>query len=303
MLRFLRILGLLRILFFIFVLTPILLIVPWISGIKNVIVVMAGVFLWFIMFNLIIVKFGEIIDGYYFKYIPCKHGIRGAQYNIEICPECTAEKERIDKEEEQKKELEIIETKRRELEKYNAWVNNVRETEYLLTMNPDKFEELVCHLFEKIGYKTELTPITGDHGIDAYLYSENEKIVLQCKRVKNKVGEPVIRDLFGAMHDTKSNYAILVTTGKVSKQAHEWIKDKPIRIIELLELRKLINQYFPIDVKILPDIKPIMGKSMNCPLCGNHLRMINGKRGAFLGCMSYPACTYTRSVSNRKPWE
>lgn len=265
-----------------------------------------GIILWAI-FAVVYLEIISFINNRYndikYRYKKCKHGITGAIRDCSLCPECAAENKRMIEEQAKKREFEKAEAKRKELEEYNEWAKNVRLNEYLLKMRPEKFEELACNLFEKIGYTTELTPRTGDHGVDAYLYNENEKIVLQCKRVKNSVGEPVIRDLYGAVHDTKSNSAIIVTTGKVSQKAREWIKDKPIRIIELDELRRLISEHFPLNVMTIPDIKPIVGQSMFCPKCGNRLRIINGRRGPFLGCISYPRCNYTRSVSINKPWK
>ena len=34
-----------------------------------------------------------------------------------------------------------------------------------------------------------------------------------------------------------------------------------------------------------------------CPLCGNDLIEKNGRNGLFIGCKSYPRCTYTRDIN------
>lgn len=33
-----------------------------------------------------------------------------------------------------------------------------------------------------------------------------------------------------------------------------------------------------------------------CPKCDSVLRLVTGKNGAFLGCSSYPKCTFTKGV-------
>lgn len=33
-----------------------------------------------------------------------------------------------------------------------------------------------------------------------------------------------------------------------------------------------------------------------CPECGSELSIKNGKSGAFLGCVNYPTCSYTRAI-------
>ena len=40
-----------------------------------------------------------------------------------------------------------------------------------------------------------------------------------------------------------------------------------------------------------------------CPECGSELAIKNSKAGAFLGCVSYPNCKYTRSVVEQEKFE
>ena len=114
-------------------------------------------------------------------------------------------------------------------------------------MDPQMFEHLVCTLFEKMGYAVTRTPYAGDNGSDGFLLKSGTRSVLQAKRVKGRVGEPILRDLFGTMHATQCAEAVVVTTGTVSEKARLWAKNKPIRIIELEELRDLINSHFSED--------------------------------------------------------
>jgi restriction system protein len=116
--------------------------------------------------------------------------------------------------------------------------------------------------------------------------------------VQGSVGEPILRDLFGTMHAEKCDNAIVVTTGKISKQAREWIAEKPIRIIELKELRLLIDKHF-VESDIVPrDFDPNVPhlesdfESKFCPKCGSRLLLREGRRGQFYSCSDYPKCNY-----------
>jgi len=128
-----------------------------------------------------------------------------------------------------------------------VFLKGIQRSEYLRALNPREFEKLICELFRRMGYEVELTRYTGDNGVDGYLIKNGKKFVLQCKRVKGSVGEPVLRDLYGTMHAESATECYVVTTGKVSRQAHLWAKGKPINIIELNELRQLIERYFKIN--------------------------------------------------------
>lgn len=270
------------------------------TGSEDLAFVSCGVFLFIIVIIYYCVE--SLKDKYsHWKYkrSKCLHGIRYANVNPSLCPECFKDyQDRIAKDAE-KRVTEEQEAIRKEKEKYQQWLYNIRSTDYLLSIDPLKFEALICHLLRHMGYNAELTSATGDHGIDINLHDGNKKIAVQCKRVKNSVGEPVIRDLYGAMIDSGSSSAIIVTTGRVSKNARAWIEDKPIRIIEMIELQQLITRYIPQSFENLDKEKLNKDTSSRCPRCGNHLRLIDGKHGSFYGCYSYPKCNYTRSYSQQ----
>lgn len=40
-----------------------------------------------------------------------------------------------------------------------------------------------------------------------------------------------------------------------------------------------------------------------CPECGSELKLKNSKAGAFLGCVSYPVCHYTRPIVDQEKFE
>jgi len=227
---------------------------------------------------------------------PCDHGVIGARLNPSKCPSCTAQQVARAAQQQIEQEAERKGQERERLRAYREWAERVRLPEYLKSMDPRAFEDLVCKLFVQLGYRVESTPYAGDSGADGYLYKDGQKAVLQCKRVQGSVGEPVLRDIFGTMHAERAASAIVVTTGKVSRQAREWVAGKPIRIIELDELRRLLDQQFSPDSVVPPDFVPIPTNPPVCPQCGKSLRLVRGPHGKFLGCTGYPSCRYTRAA-------
>jgi restriction system protein len=226
--------------------------------------------------------------------LPCKHGIIGANQEPCLCQVCQKEIEerRIAAEAEHKAKLQKQQAEKQRI--YNEWLYNLRLPEYLISIDPRDFEHLVCELFRRLGYKAEVTAYIGDNGIDAYLEKDGEKSILQCKRVQGSVGEPIIRDLYGAMHASCASSAFIVTTGSASNKAKQWVGDKPIRIIEFQELRKLIDDNFKED-EIVPESFSVEANGIRmCPRCGSALRQVKSRTGKFLGCTSYPNCRYTQ---------
>jgi HJR/Mrr/RecB family endonuclease len=186
-------------------------------------------------------------EEYKRRFAPCSHGTAGAVYGFTTCSQC--EQERIVKEQaaKRKAEQEAAQIRAAEEQAYREWVAKIRLPEYLLKMHPEEFERLVCTLFERMGFDVEHTQYSGDGGIDGYLKKDGQLSVLQCKRVKGSVGQPVLRDLFGTMHAVGAKEGVVVTTGKVSTQARAWLQGKPIRIYELDELTACIRTYFKED--------------------------------------------------------
>jgi hypothetical protein len=258
------------------------------------------------------------------RVVACRHGVMGAAFGNVECEKCKQEREQEElrrRSEELRKQRDEETTaaqrqKERE-EQWREWLKNIRMPSYLQTMHPLKFEELVCDLFRRMGYEVEPTPPSGDSGVDAYLRQQGQLRVLQCKRVKDKIGAPILRDLFGTMQHVRAVEGILTTTGHTSDKASEWAKGKPIRIIELEELVTLIRQHYsedevvpanfevPQSMAVSPPMQargsPLNDTGDGCPRCGRPLRVVHGSRGDFLGCSGYPACNFARALKKPRP--
>lgn len=108
---------------------------------------------------------------------------------------------------------------------------DLNKLEDIKSLDPVVFENFVGNLFGILGYQVETTAITGDEGVDLLLKKGGSLAVVQCKRYKGSVGQPVIRDLYGAMLHHKAKEAYLVTTGNITLPAQTFAKDKPIHLI------------------------------------------------------------------------
>jgi len=124
---------------------------------------------------------------------------------------------------------------RREL-KQSSSLADLRE------LSPDDFEKVVVEIFNQAGVKAEQVGESGDHGIDVVLESKTGKHwVAQCKRYKGKVGEPVIRDFYGAMLHEQATRGFMITTGTFTRQARAWSEGKPIILWDGDKLYALIE--------------------------------------------------------------
>lgn len=112
-----------------------------------------------------------------------------------------------------------------------------------------EFEKLIYNILIKIGFRANLTKSSGDGGIDIEAFYDGiffkGKYVIQCKRWDSKVGEPVLRDLFGTMISNNALKGILITTNYFSKHAKDFCIGKNVELIDrdqLIELVKILNE-------------------------------------------------------------
>jgi restriction system protein len=106
----------------------------------------------------------------------------------------------------------------------------------LMELTPSEFETLVANLFGKMGLESKLTRSSRDGGVDCVAFDRRPilggKVVIQAKRYKNTVGVSAVRDLYGTMQHEGANKGILVTTSGYGADAFDFVKDKPIELID-----------------------------------------------------------------------
>lgn len=108
-------------------------------------------------------------------------------------------------------------------------------------MSGYEFEELICSLFKKQGFKTILTKKTNDQGIDIIAEKSNSKIGIQTKRYSKKVGNSAIQEVSTGLSYYNLNKGIVVTNNYFTKSAIElanangillWDREKLIEKID-----------------------------------------------------------------------
>ena len=122
----------------------------------------------------------------------------------------------------------------------------------LQSLDGHTFEGLVADLLRAMGLRVERSKLSADGGIDAIAYCDKPllkgKYIVQCKRQKAPVGEPVLRDLYGTVMSERAAKGILVTTSHFTQSAHRFAQGKPIELISGSELIELLQEKGLLDV-------------------------------------------------------
>lgn len=121
---------------------------------------------------------------------------------------------------------------------YKAWELRTR-IEYWRSLSGRGFERELGAAFSRQGFAVELTPASGDHGIDIILRRAGRKTIVQCKATAKPVGPAVARELYGTLQASGADDAILAATGGVTTGVRAFISGKPITVMTLTEIVNL----------------------------------------------------------------
>jgi restriction system protein len=149
--------------------------------------------------------------------------------------------------------------------------------------------------FREQGYAVEIAGAQGDHGTDLVVSRADERAIVQCKNYRAwSVGEPVLRDLFGAMHAADAARAYLVTTGRLSGPASAWIRGKPIEVWDGPALAGRAGPGSPTQQTVVASTLDAL-VNRPCLRCGATLIERTNRRSGerFLGCSRVPVCRET----------
>ena len=116
----------------------------------------------------------------------------------------------------------------------------------LQSLDGHAFEGLVADLLRAMGLRIERSKLSADGGVDVIAYCDEPFLkgthIVQCKRQKAPVGEPVLRDLYGTVMSERAAKGILVTTSRFTRSARRFAADKPIELISGSELIGLLQE-------------------------------------------------------------
>ena len=113
-----------------------------------------------------------------------------------------------------------------------------------------KFEGLAGEFFERAGFRVDLGPGRGDGGVDVRVWAPADDVakpplvLVQCKRVKQKVSQVVVKALWADVSDEGARSGLIVTTSSLAPSAEtvRTARGYPIAAVERRTLQSWIEQ-------------------------------------------------------------
>lgn len=139
---------------------------------------------------------------------------------------------------------------KRFIDSYNV-ISDINVGENLAAMDWRDFENLIRELFEKEfsadGSEVKITRTSKDGGVDAVVFDPDPirggKIIIQAKRYTNVVGVSAVRDLYGTVMNEGATKGILVTTSDYGADSYNFVKDKPLTLLNGANLLHLLGKH------------------------------------------------------------
>lgn len=130
-------------------------------------------------------------------------------------------------------------------------LDNMGADNNLAEMPWEDFEHLVREVFSREfsrdGAEVNVTQSSRDGGVDAIAFDPDPirggKFVIQAKRYNNVVPISAVRDLYGTMINEGATKGILVTTSYFGTDSQNFVKDKPLTLIDGQNLIYMMKKY------------------------------------------------------------
>ncbi|HTJ79718.1 MAG TPA: restriction endonuclease [Rariglobus sp.] len=167
-----------------------------------------------------------------------------------------------------------------------------------------EFEWLVGEAYRRQGYAVEESLGGGaDGGIDLMIRRDGGTWLVQCKQWKvQAVGAPIIREIFGLVTHHRANGAIIITSGRFTREAMTFAKGKTLELIDGPALFQLVKSVKANREPTTVSPAPVQSTAPSCPKCGNPMVERVARKGAnagnsFWGCSSFPKCNGVRNTT------
>lgn len=129
--------------------------------------------------------------------------------------------------------------------------------EIMHRLPPAGFEQLSQRVLREAGFvQVFVTGRSGDQGIDGYGTLQinplvSFKVLFQCKRFRESVAAPHVRDFRGAMAG-RADKGIIITTGSFTAEARREASRDGVPPIELIDGEKLVDMLEALELGLRP---------------------------------------------------
>ena len=115
------------------------------------------------------------------------------------------------------------------------------ESGFRENMSGDEYEKYCKYILKQRGWIVELTPKSGDQGVDLIATKEYLKVCIQCKRYSKPVGNKAVQEIFTGKQFYSGSHGVLVSNAGFTKSAKSLASKTGIILLSDENLMNLEN--------------------------------------------------------------
>lgn len=109
-------------------------------------------------------------------------------------------------------------------------------------MDGHDFEQFTAASLRKLGYeRVEVTPGSGDQGVDVIAVKDGKRYAIQCKRYSKKLGNKPIQEVFAGKTIYGCSIAVVLTNNYFTEGAKEAAKATGVELWDRDTLRRMMD--------------------------------------------------------------
>lgn len=109
-------------------------------------------------------------------------------------------------------------------------------------MEGHDFEQFTANLLRKLGYeRVEVTPGSGDQGVDVIAVKDGKRYAIQCKRYGQKLGNKPVQEVFAGKTIYGCSVAVVLTNNYFTDGAKEAAKATGVELWDRDTLRRMLD--------------------------------------------------------------
>ena len=113
---------------------------------------------------------------------------------------------------------------------------------YIDKMDGHEFEQFTADLLRKLGYeRVEVTPGSGDQGVDVIAVKDGKRYAIQCKRYAQKLGNKPVQEVFAGKTIYGCSVAVVLTNNYFTEGAKEAARSTGVELWDRDTLRRMMD--------------------------------------------------------------
>lgn len=113
------------------------------------------------------------------------------------------------------------------------------------SLSGTEFEGVIEKIFTNRGFRVELTPASGDFGVDLVATKGSDRIAIQAKRLSGSVGVSAVQEVASGLRYYRATKAIVITNAEFTEAAKKLARAVDVSLVSRRELAKMWEKYLP----------------------------------------------------------